>query len=217
VPSSQDPQGRVERDASPADTPNAAPLGERLQDPRKRSGLSRSDLAKRAGIAGRDVAAFERGERVPTTAELEELARVLGASAGDLLESDEPDPSEIRIDDILEEVSPVDEALADLSSSAPRKERRRLPRARTKLERAFVDAATQLDEVIDRCARIAAAGPADDLRVLLAELEAALARVHDNAEVLQALQRHDEALQRASEAEKQARAASWRSRRPRPS
>ena len=154
---------------------------------------------------------------MPTTAELEQLARILGASVGELVESEEPDPSEIRIDDILEEVSPVDEALADLSSSAPRKERRRLPRARTKLERAFVDAATQLEDVIDCCARIAAAGPADDLGALLAELETALARMHDNADVVQALERHDEALQRASEAEKQARAASWRSRRPRSS
>jgi hypothetical protein len=115
----------------------------------------------------------------------------------------------------LEEAGPVDEALADLSSSARRKERRRLPRARTKLERAFVDAATQLDEVIDCCARIAAAAPTDDLGAIVAELEAALARMRDNPKVLQALERHSEALQRASEAEKQARGASWRSRRPR--
>jgi transcriptional regulator with XRE-family HTH domain len=176
---------------------------------------SRGDVAKRTGIAGRDVAAFERGERVPTPAELEELARVLGAYAGELVEHEDPDPSEIRIDDILEEAGPVDEALADLSSSAPRKERRRLPRARTKLERAFVDAATQLDEVIDCCARIAAAAPTDDLGAIVAELEAALARMRDNRKLLQALERHSEALQRASEAEKQARGASWRSRRPR--
>ena len=215
MPSSQDPWRRVDRDDQTANTPDAAPLGERLRELRKRSGLSRGELAKRTRIAGRDVAAFERGDRVPTPDELEELARALGAREGELDESEEPDPSEIRIDDILDEVAPVDEVLAGLSSSAPRKERRRLPRARTKLERAFVDAAMQLDEVIDCCARIASAGPADDLRTLLAELEAALDGVRDNSDVLRTLERHDDALRRASEADIQARGASWRSRRPR--
>jgi len=186
-----------------------------LQELRKSTAQSRGELAKCAGVAARDVTAFERGERVPSPAELETLARCLGVSTADLTDEEQPDSSDIRIDDILEEPDPVDEALADLSSSARRKERRRLPRARTKLERAFVDAATQLDEVIDCCARIATAGPADDLTALLTELEEATTRARDSADVAQALARHEEALRRASEAEKEARAASWRSRRSR--
>jgi len=153
--------------------PGPAPVGERLQELRKSTGQSRGDLAKCAGVAARDVAAFERGELEPTPVELEGLARCLGVSPEEFTDAKQPDPSEIRIDDILDELDPVDEALADLSSDAPRKERRRLPRARTKLERAFVDAATELDEVIECCARIAAAGPADNLTALFAELEVA--------------------------------------------
>lgn len=186
-----------------------------MEELRKSSEQSRSDLAKRVGLAARDIASFERGERVPTPAELEALARGLGGSTDDLTGGEPPESMDIRIDDILDEPDPVDEALADLSSSARRKERRRLPRARTKLERAFVDVATQLDEVIDCAARIATAAPTDDLTTLLRELEEALTRARDSADVARALARHDEALQRASAAEKEARAASWRSRRSR--
>jgi DNA-binding XRE family transcriptional regulator len=56
----------------------AAPFAERLRALRQAAGLTRQELADRAGMGAGTVAAYEQGRRRPVSRTLADLARVLG-------------------------------------------------------------------------------------------------------------------------------------------
>jgi DNA-binding XRE family transcriptional regulator len=55
-----------------------APFAERLKSHRLAAGLTQPELARRAGVAVRSIAGYERGEVRPKGKTLARLARVLG-------------------------------------------------------------------------------------------------------------------------------------------
>lgn len=60
-------------------------LGSRLRDARRERGLTQQDLAVRAGLAIRSVAAYEADETVPGADQLRKLCEALPASSDLLL------------------------------------------------------------------------------------------------------------------------------------
>lgn len=76
------------------------PLGERLRAARESLGISRSELAKQAGISSSMIAQLEEGEAQPSLGTLQRLARVLGISPCYLILED---PS---LEEMLSSISP---------------------------------------------------------------------------------------------------------------
>lgn len=64
-------------------------LGRNVQRLRREKGWSQEELAERTGLHRTYVSGIERGIRNPTTTVLEQLARGLGCSIGELF-SDHP-------------------------------------------------------------------------------------------------------------------------------
>ena len=60
-------------------------IGRRLQELRKRKGLTQSIVAQRSGINTNYYAKLERGEAVPSVGKLEKILKVLGAKSSDVL------------------------------------------------------------------------------------------------------------------------------------
>lgn len=60
-------------------------LGERISTARKRQKLTQANVASQLGVARTTLVAVEKGERRPSSAELVNLARILGVSVNDLV------------------------------------------------------------------------------------------------------------------------------------
>ena len=60
-------------------TPLEDRLGEKLEELRKKSGMTREALAEHIGVTPRHISALERGERKPKLNTLERIIRTLGA------------------------------------------------------------------------------------------------------------------------------------------
>jgi len=65
---------------------NAAGFGEVLRAERERAGLSRSQLAARAGLRPGDLSRYERGVREPRLTTLVRLAGGLGLTPAELVD-----------------------------------------------------------------------------------------------------------------------------------
>ncbi len=63
-------------------------FGSRLRELREKAGLSREQLAQRAGMHKFGVAKLERGDREPSWASVQALARALGVKCDDFTDAD---------------------------------------------------------------------------------------------------------------------------------
>jgi transcriptional regulator with XRE-family HTH domain len=200
-----------------AGMPQMLEVGARVRTLRKHLGLHRRRVAQSAGLSRRQLASIERGRRQPTIDQVRSIAGSLGVEVDEFLpDFDEPAPSDLRIDDILEDVPPVDPLSADETPSGPRRERRKAPRAEAKLERSFAKVRAEFDDVARCCDQIAAADAEDDIGPLLDELQAALTQLRVHPQFSVAVERHRIAIATYATAMDVADAASWRSRANQP-
>lgn len=193
--------------------PEMLEVGARVRTVRKRLGFHRRQVAHNAGLSTHKLASLERGRRHPTIDEVRSIAGSLGVEVDEFLSGvDQPLPTDLRIDDVLDELPTVDPLPANEIPSAQLRERRKAPRAEAKLERSFAQVRAQLDDVADSCHQLAAAGAEDDVGPLLDELEEALTQLRADPAFSAAVDRHRDAIATYGTAVDVADAASWRSR-----
>ena len=200
-------------------------VGARVRTARSRLRLRRGRVARNAGFSRRELASFERGRREMSVEEIRSLAGSLGIDVGELLPPDElndnPAPSELRIEDVLEvpddldglAVLPPAEPLPELGEDDRRAERRRVPLKRTALDEAFGSVRAELDDVVQTADRMRAACSEDDVHALVYDLQRALGALRENVDFEVALERLDDARAEHHDVVTNHTSASWRSRR----
>jgi transcriptional regulator with XRE-family HTH domain len=189
--------------------------------------LSRRRVATDAGFAAHELASVERGHRPLTIADLRSLAGSIGVEVSELLPDgtiieDIPPPHEMRIEDLL---SPSVES-PDLEGAEEHNpyrlvapgfvERRTVPIASARLNRAFVKLREHTEKVRESCAVLQTADATDDVAALLENLQGTLtALAHDGAyaECLAEYQRAREEYLRST---RWSSRQSWRTRAGRP-
>jgi transcriptional regulator with XRE-family HTH domain len=201
--------------------------GHRVRDARKRRKLSRRRVATDAGFAVHELASVERGHRPLTIADLRSLAGSIGIEVDDLLPDDcvvedAPPPDDVRIEDLLRPTDDSYELEVALGSSAYSStapefvERRKVPIASARLNRAFVKLREHTEKVRESCAVLQTADATDDVAALLENLQGTLtALAHDGAyaECLAEYQRAREEYLRST---RWSSRQSWRTRAGRP-
>jgi transcriptional regulator with XRE-family HTH domain len=63
-------------------------VGVCIREARRASGLAREQVARSAGLTGRELAAYERGKSVPCRSDLKALAGACGIKVHELLPAD---------------------------------------------------------------------------------------------------------------------------------
>ena len=63
-------------------------VGVRIRTARRASALSRNQVARSAGLTGRELARYEHGKVVPCRRDVQALAGACGVNLGDLLPAD---------------------------------------------------------------------------------------------------------------------------------
>lgn len=61
-------------------------IGERIQNARKKSGLTQEELGERVGVTGVAIMRYEKGARQPRLEQLRQIALALGTSVSELVE-----------------------------------------------------------------------------------------------------------------------------------
>jgi transcriptional regulator with XRE-family HTH domain len=109
-------------------------IGRRIRDVREDLGMPAAELARRVGVAPNTVWRYESGEREPSMAMLEKIARALRTQPAELLR--EPSPSAEALSDlsralrerdraIMESVREVSAGMEDVQSTLLEAERLR--------------------------------------------------------------------------------------------
>ncbi len=196
-------------------------IGARIRLVRRRLGLKRRPVAANAGLSRRRLAKFERGRASMSVDDVRSVAGSLGVDVSDLVDRGdgratdathatteiEPEPSEIRIDDLLDT-----EPFADLVEPPSRPERRRVPRSRTNLEQSFARVWSQLEDVVRAADRLVEAGAEDDVGALVESLERELDALRADPDFQRAIEQHAAARAAFETAAEAARRTSWKSR-----
>jgi transcriptional regulator with XRE-family HTH domain len=124
-------------------------IGRRIRDVREDLGMPAAELARRVGVAPNTVWRYESGEREPSMAMLEKIARALRTQPAELLR--EPSPSAEALSDlsralrerdraIMESVREVSAGMEDVQSTLLEAERLR-ETARLRVEEALASIA----------------------------------------------------------------------------
>ncbi len=124
-------------------------IGRRIRDVREDLGMPAAELARRVGVAPNTVWRYESGEREPSMAMLEKIARALRTQPAELLR--EPSPSAEALSDlsralrerdraIMESVGEVSAGMEDVQSTLLEAERLR-ETARLRVEEALASVA----------------------------------------------------------------------------
>lgn len=86
-------------------------IGQRIQNLRKRKGLSLTELSQRAGVAKSYLSSIERGlQQNPSIQFLEKIGEVLNVPVEEFVGSEQPDQAEEKLDREWEQL--VKEAMA---------------------------------------------------------------------------------------------------------
>jgi transcriptional regulator with XRE-family HTH domain len=188
-------------------------VGARVRTVRRRLGFRRRQVAHSAGLSTYELASLERGRRPPTIDEVRSIAGSLGVDVDEFLSGvDQPHPDDLRIDDILDALPDAEPLPANETPSAPSRERRKAPRAWSKLERSSTKAKAQMDDVTRTCERIASAEADDDLGALVDELEDALTKLRASSEFSNAVEQQRTSIATYATAVADAERSSWKSR-----
>ena len=146
--------------AAPGDSPDLyEALGRTIRVLRTEQGLSRSDLAKRAGVSYSYLSAIENGTKPPSTKIQMLVARALGVHTHELLAA-----AEARIRGTTREPDDVDEIDQILEQQAERRlhrEQARLTPVRRPIPRSDLGVLTELRQLVAQL-------PDDDLELVMA-------------------------------------------------
>jgi transcriptional regulator with XRE-family HTH domain len=142
-------------------------IGRRIRDVREDLGMPAAELARRVGVAPNTVWRYESGEREPSMAMLEKIARALRTQPAELLR--EPSPSAEALSDlsralrerdraIMESVREVSAGMEDVQSTLLEAERLR-ETARLRVEEALASIAeyqaSHREQVVEADASVA--------------------------------------------------------------
>jgi len=197
--------------------------GPSVRTARRRRGLSRRRVSRDAGLRSSELAAFERGRRTMTLADLLAVAGSIGTDVDELLPEgvepvSAPPPDQLRVEDFLSPATAASGPEWEMLGDAPheRGERRRVPRATTELARTFSDIRTLAADVVECCARLQRADATADLGMLVAELHRTVDALTDDPTFAAAVARHHDARAEYTLATTEPPAPSWRMRAQRP-
>jgi len=77
---------------------------------RKRLGLSQNDLAKKLGVSGKTISAYETGRAIPPFPTLEKLASIMGLSVTELTSA----TKDTAIGDNYDRIKKIEERLSNV-------------------------------------------------------------------------------------------------------
>jgi transcriptional regulator with XRE-family HTH domain len=186
-------------------------IGSRLRAVRELTGTSAREVAKAAGLSGRELRAAERGAKRLTADELHALAGSLGVDPEVLVgvgfegELFRPGTTEDRIDQVIGHdpdgwdalPASVEDLPAALPVNLPDPERRQALSTRARIEQSWHEVREEMSDALSNCARLLSAGSGDDVRVVLDSLERDLQALKSRRSFLRALSQHERAVLRA--------------------
>jgi transcriptional regulator with XRE-family HTH domain len=193
--------------------------GPSVRTARRRRGLSRRRVSRDAGLRTGELAAFERGRRTMTLADLLAVAGSIGTDVAELLPDGvelepAPPPEQLRVEDFLSPAIPAPGPQWETLGAEPHAqvERRRVPRVTTELTCAFADVRDLAAGVVACCARVHAADATTDVDALVTELRLAVDALAADPAFVTAVARHRDARAEYLRVSTEAPAPSWRMR-----